>query len=428
MSKYPTGVENHGGTLRIWFIYQGARVRENLGVPDTPKNRKIAGELRTSVTYEIKTGTFNYAFRFPSSPNLRRFGFIRPGVTLSEVAKNWLELKRMEITKNAHSRYVSYIKICTEIMGPDKPVSSFNNEDILKVRKELLTGYQICGIHQKNRSVKKGRTVRTVNVYMNCLGGLLRFAELNGYIEKSPMSGIDPLRKSRSDPDPLSKEEYQRFLDACPSEQIRNLWVLAINTGMRHGEISALAWEDIDTRDWTITISRNIAIKGYFTPPKTECGNRIINLTDAAIQALKSQMAYTRMGKQHEISVHLREFGRVRIDPCTFVFVPRLTARNGMGGEWYATGSFGATWNDILKRAGIRHRRAYESRHTYACWALSAGANPNFIASQMGHTSAQMVYNVYGKWMTDNNVDQMSILNANFSSDAPLMPQAANQQ
>ena len=50
MSKYPTGVENHGGTLRIWFIYQGARVRENLGVPDTPKNRKIAGELRTSVT------------------------------------------------------------------------------------------------------------------------------------------------------------------------------------------------------------------------------------------------------------------------------------------------------------------------------------------------------------------------------------------
>lgn len=55
------------------------------------------------------------------------------------------------------------------------------------------------------------------------------------------MIGIDPLRKSRSDPDPLSKEEYQRFLDARPSEQIRNLWVLAINTGMRHGEISALA-------------------------------------------------------------------------------------------------------------------------------------------------------------------------------------------
>ncbi len=38
--KYPTGVENHGGTLRIWFNFKGKRVRENLGVPDTAKNRK----------------------------------------------------------------------------------------------------------------------------------------------------------------------------------------------------------------------------------------------------------------------------------------------------------------------------------------------------------------------------------------------------
>ncbi|MDF3736729.1 Arm DNA-binding domain-containing protein, partial [Enterobacter hormaechei] len=43
MSKYPTGVENHGGTLRLWFTYKGVRVREGLGVPDTPKNRKVAG-------------------------------------------------------------------------------------------------------------------------------------------------------------------------------------------------------------------------------------------------------------------------------------------------------------------------------------------------------------------------------------------------
>ena len=81
----------------------------------------------------------------------------------------------------------------------------------------------------------------------------------------------------------------------------------------------------------------------------------------------------------------------------------------------------------MLQRAGIRHRKAYESRHTFACWALSAGANPNFIAAQMGHTSAQMVYNVYGKWMSDNNGDQMSIMNANFSEDVPQMPQAISQ-
>ncbi|EKN6076510.1 DUF3596 domain-containing protein, partial [Yersinia enterocolitica] len=48
MIKYPTGVENHGGKLRLWFIYKGVRVREALGVSDTPKNRRIAGDLRSS--------------------------------------------------------------------------------------------------------------------------------------------------------------------------------------------------------------------------------------------------------------------------------------------------------------------------------------------------------------------------------------------
>ncbi|KHS76976.1 integrase [Pectobacterium brasiliense] len=427
MSKYPTGVECHGGTLRVWFIYQGKRCRESLAVPDTTKSRKVAGELRSSICYAIKTGTFNYASQFPQSPNLRRFGFIRPGVTVGELSARWLELKRMEITKNAHNRYVSYIRVCTDILGIEKTLEGVSNEDILMVRKELLTGYQLCGKHQINRSAKKGRTVRTVNVYLNCLGGMFRFAQRNGYIDRSPFDGISPLRKTRPDPDPLTIDEYSRFLRHCPCEQIRNLWVIAVNTGMRHGEICALSWEDVDTKEWTITISRNIAIKGYFTPPKTESGNRTIMLTQPAIEALKSQMTYTRMGKQHEIDVNLREFGRTRKDLCTFVFVPRLTARNGRGGSWYAVGSFGATWNSILKRAGIRHRRAYESRHTYACWSLGFGVNPNFVANQMGHASAQMVYNVYGKWMVDNNSNQMAILNANFSSNAPTMPHAINQ-
>ncbi|WP_446471296.1 Arm DNA-binding domain-containing protein [Xenorhabdus stockiae] len=425
MAKYPTGVENHGGKLRVWFTYKGKRMRENLGVPDTPKNRKIAGELRTSICYQIKTGCFDYASQFPESHYVNLPNSFQSSVTLEELSIKWLKLKRLEITLNAHKRYCSYIKICIEILGTNRPVSSITNEDILTIRKELLTGYQICGIHQKNRSKKLGRSVRTVNLYLTCLSGMFDFALLNKYIEYSPFNNISPLRKSKTEPDPLSKDEYLRLLDVAPSIQIRNLWILAVNTGMRHGEICALAWEDIDTKDWTITVRRNLAIAGHFTPPKTERGNRTINLTTPAIQALKNQMAYTKLGTQHEITVHLREFGRVRTDECTFVFVPRQTAINGKGGDCYSPGSFGATWNGLLKRAGIRHRRAYESRHTFACWALSAGANPNFIAAQMGHTSAQMVYQVYGKWISDNNQNQLNILNANFSSNAPSMPQAS---
>lgn len=99
---------------------------------------------------------------------------------------------------------------------------------------------------------------------------MFSFAVSNSYIDKSPFTSISPLRKSRPEPNPLSKDEYRRLLLAAPAEQIRNLWVLTVNTGMRHGEISALAWEDIDTKNWAINVGRNIAIKDHFTPPKTE--------------------------------------------------------------------------------------------------------------------------------------------------------------
>lgn len=421
MSKYPTGVENHGGSLRLWFMYQGERVRESLGVPDTPKNRKIAGELRTSICYAIRTGTFDYTAQFPNSPRAQVNDDRKLKTTVSELAYKWLALKQTVLAKNTHMRYTSYVKMCLRILDDEKPISALTLEDLMSLRHELLTGYQLIG-KTLERSHKKGRTVRTVNGYMAVMIEMLKFAERNGYTNGSVISDIRPLRKSKSEPDPLTKEEFMRLLEATNHQQIRNIWVLAVSTGMRHGEICALAWEDVDTVNWTIKVNRNLAISDHFSPPKTESGIRTINLTQPAIEALKIQMQFTRMKEQHEIVVHLREYGKQRTDFCTFVFNPNVSARYPSKSICYIPGSIAASWNHLLKRAGIRHRKAYESRHTFACWALSAGANPSFIANQMGHTNAQMVFNVYGKWMSEQNGDQVALLNTNFDFNAPQMP------
>jgi integrase len=73
--------------------------------------------------------------------------------------------------------------------------------------------------------------------------------------------------------------------------------------------------------------------------------------------------------------------------------------------------SLGARWNAAVKRAGIRRRNPYHTRHAFACWLLSAGANPSFIANQMGHEDAQMVYEVYSAWIEEMNGDQVAMLN-----------------
>lgn len=419
--NYPTGVEKHGGSLRIWFNYRGQRVRENLGVPDTAKNRKVAGELRSSVCFAIKMGNFNYAVQFPDSGNLKRFGLNQKQISVGELAAKWLDLKRLEISANSLRRYTSVVNNMIPKLGVTRNVSVVSKEDALFLRKEILTGKHCPGSRQPMTAL--GRKVPTVNYYMAILTCMFQFAADNGYTASNPFSSISALKKSKAEPEPLSADEFERFIEACRSRQTANLWTVAFYTGVRHGELVSLAWEDVDLKAGTLTVRRNLTSLGDFTLPKTDAGtDRVIYLVEPAIEALRNQAELTRLGKQHLKEIKLREYGRTTTHPCTFIFSPKVTEGAYNCGQHYAVGSLSAMWDTVMKKAGLKHRKAYQSRHTFACWLLSAGANPSFIASQMGHSSAQMVYTVYGAWMPGNSADQIEMLNRKLGGNAPQMP------
>lgn len=130
------------------------------------------------------------------------------------------------------------------------------------------------------------------------------------------------------------------------------------------------------------------------------------------------------MREEATITLLSREYGRSSEEVITFVFNPRVNAINNASDNYYTVGSIPQTWRSAVKKAGITYRKPYQSRHTYACWSLSAGANPNFIASQMGHANAQMVYQVYGSWMKENDEAQRSILNEKLNEFVPSLPHA----
>ena len=330
-------------------------------------------------------------------------------VAIRDVADLWLKLKKPDW---AHSSYVTTerrVRVTLDNIGNSRDTRSIMQKDLLNLRIELLNGSYFTG--RKMNIEKKGRTAATVNSSMADLKAIFSFAHGNGYIEANPMTGIKPLKKSNKRPDPITREEFPRLIAGCSTRQNANMWSLAILTGLRHGEICALAWEDIDLEAKTITVSRNLTPQGLFTPPKTEAGNRVICLIDAAAEVLRNQRELTRMYPQTPFTFHTREHGERIDDQKTFVFNASLDAVNGRSGAYYSTDSLGQIWNGALRRAGLRHRKAYQSRHTFACWALSAGANPNYVAAQMGHSDAQMVYRVYGAWMSENNTDQLSLIN-----------------
>jgi integrase len=211
-----------------------------------------------------------------------------------ELTERWSELKRMEISSNTMSRYESIIKNMLPRIGENKMVSAVTTEDLLYVRKELLTGFHV--MKKDHRTQVKGRKSSTVNNYMMLMAEIFQFGADNGYAKENPFSGINRLRKAKDEPDPLTTDEFIRFIQACGHQQMRNLWTVAVYTGMRHGELCGLAWEDIDLTAGTITVKRNLTQTYEFTLPKTEAGtDRVIYLIQPAIDALRNQAQMTAL-------------------------------------------------------------------------------------------------------------------------------------
>lgn len=114
----------------------------------------------------------------------------------------------------------------------------------------------------------------------------------------------------------------------------------------------------------------------------------MIFLIQPVIDVLRSQAEITRLGKQYQVEVKLREYGRTDTHPCTFVFNPQMVTRNSLAVHHYAVGSVNQIWETAMKRAGLRYRKAYQSRHTFTHAGLclpvpTRTSSPHKWATQM---------------------------------------------
>lgn len=403
MAGLPTGVEIHNGKLRISFKYKNVRCREVLrGWIVNSSNIKKAGNLRALICAEIQLGTFKYEQRFPESKALKKFSQPTKSVlTFGELCDAYHAVKEVEISSATMMITRSVSALFTKIIGEHTAIEDIQLNDMLLYRKELLEGAF------KARSEGQ-RTVRTVNAFMGQLCRMLSFAHQSNYIQHKPFENIKSLKTSELDPDPLLKEEFQELSKHWHGQHL-NLWTFAVYTGLRHGELTGLAWEDVDLVSGEIHVKRTMTLTKKFGPPKTKAGLRTVKLLKPALEVLKRQFELTGHKEPTEIEFYHRERGKIEKQSLRFCFVPNYN--EGTVSRHYSQSTINLTWPGAVQKSGIRYRSPYHTRHTYACWMLSAGANPSFIASQMGHKNARMVYTVYSKWIVRMNDDQIDMLN-----------------
>jgi integrase len=366
------GVELRKGikseTIRIKFMYRGMECRESLKLAHTKANIKYAERLRGGVLNAIERNVFAYADYFPDSPNVAKFGGARKaGVTVGALLRDYLETAHRALSPSTASGYQKV-----------SDAHLFRQWDKMLVT-ELTPAALRTWIGTLDCKMKTASNILTPlrNVLDQAVNDdLIKFNPL----ERIKLKKIMP-RESRTStykPDPFDMAEIAAILAACDGQE-RNLWRHAFGTGMRPSEYIALEWGSVDWIHHRIHVERVKVARVTKDEAKTVAGLRAIDMTRAAHDALLGQQAYTKLAS--ELVFH---------DP-----------RYNEG--WVGDDPLKKRWTIILRKAGVRYRNPYQTRHTFASVLLAAGANPMYVAKQMGHRTTEMIMRKYGRWIEQGN-------------------------
>ena len=405
-----SGVELHGPSLRIWFMWRNKRWRETLGLEPTKSNIKHAIGLRASIKHSIKIGTFNYADWFPESENAKGMAKSNRNLRVDEAAERYMKLKSIDITDETASRYQTAIDMVVEVLGASVLTTTLMPEDIQMMRGEFAAT----------------RQVSTANHYLAVAAGWLTWCHQNEYTASDLSPACERIKAEDVDPDPFTHDEFAALIgDGCLHLQDRAAVTLAIYTGLRPGELCGLAREDVDIAQGCLTVRRSVQKHRMFKVPKTKTSrDRVIWLLPPALEACKALLEMTADIAPLEIVVALNRH-QTRQETVAPLLSPTIQARQENIHPFFNPHSWNKKIHAIMRRAGVRRRRPYQTRHTFACWSLTAHGNLAFIAKQMGHKDYSMLVKVYAKWIdteSQSEAERIWIEMQKRGAFAPLMP------
>lgn len=247
-------------------------------------------------------------------------------------------------------------------------------------------------IEELIRSLKdKGLASGTIKKIYNLVQTSFRAALKREYIARNPFDYLDDGDKPKVEKkkiDYWTKEEVKQFLSSFEEgDRYRIIFVLAIYTGMRRGEILGLRWKDINFETGQISISQILAFKGKLKDgAKTSAGNRSIAMSPYVMSELKKHRLIIEREKRWRINQN-EEYEDNDLVVCQ---------PNGKPMSW---SNFHKFWQRRLIKSGVRPIRFHDLRHTCATLLLSAGVHPKVVQELLGHSSIKVTLDLYSHVM-----------------------------
>ncbi|WP_206478149.1 tyrosine-type recombinase/integrase [Halomonas sp. KRD171] len=370
------------GKLYLDFFYQGLRLREQTALKDTPANRKKVEQLLAKVEAKILLDDLDYAEFFPGSKNLSKleldhvskFSAAQTSQAVSsqlsvdtplfnDFADQWFDESKIQ-WRASHVRNVGSI-----LDSSLKP--AFGKKSMGEISKTDIMAFRAKLAKRKGRGVTGMVSPKTINSHMTILRMVLDEAAERFDFE-SPYKNIKPLKLQKTHIEPFSLQEVQRIIDNVRPDY-RNYYTVRFFTGMRTGEVDGLKWKNVDFAKREILV-RETLINGETEYTKTDGSQREIPMFGQVYDALKTQYAASGHKSQY---VFCNQLGQP------------LDHNNVTKRVWYP----------LLKSLGLTKRRPYQTRHTAATLFLASGENPEWVARMLGHSSTEMLFKVYSRYV-----------------------------
>jgi integrase len=397
--KSTKNVADRNGKLRIQFKLPDRTnyIWRSTGLDTTKHNIDLAVTKLSAVKTDIVMGIYKkdqkafWSTRFPLSKEAQ---VKDETILLSDMFTLFKEERDHEIGYSMMNK----LKTC------ENWVKSFKllNRRIIDITTEELT--------QIRKHSLKTRKAVTVREYSQMLKQVFDLAISYDIIEKDPFIGLRKLPKDDLDVDgdfifPFSQKELNALIEVVHIPQTKKMIEMLAWTGLRHGELKALAWEDVDFNNNCLRVRYNIDRLGNLKPPKTQAGVRKVELLPTVVKLLKEQKEHSFNNEAILETIYYKNY-RTKQIVRRRVFLsrdnqpfkrPELTTNK-------------EHWRNWLKQAEIPYKSPYQLRHTYASQMLKVKADLTWLALQMGHKNWGNIQTVYGKWIENESPDYIKEL------------------
>ncbi len=234
--------------------------------------------------------------------------------------------------------------------------------------------------------VSKGLAKDTIRLTLATLRKMLNKALRARLIADNPATRLGefyrqaPIRHREIQP--LTNDEVIKFLEAVNKHSPKHfaLFLCAIHTGLRSGELAGLQWGDFDKNGKFLIIRRGI-VRGKIN--LTKSGKiRKVDVSDALLSAL---LDLRRKRKELFLAQ-----GKNELPETDWIFP------NQNGGFRDMKNLKKRHFQKCLEKAGLRSIRFHDLRHTFASLLLQNGESLTYVKEQLGHSSIKITVDIYG--------------------------------